>query len=84
MGAGSAAAADLLPRLGQFLLYGFGTGLVIMALTVSIALFQSTLIGPLRRLMRWVEPLGAAFLLVAGGYIVYYWLTLGGLLDEIA
>ena len=62
---------------------GVVLGLVIMALTVSIALFQSTLVGPLRHLMRWVEPLGAAFLLVAGAYIVYYWLTLGGLLDEI-
>ena len=31
--------------------------------------------------MRWVEPIGTIFLFLAGIYIVYYWLTIGGLLN---
>jgi len=31
--------------------------------------------------MRWVEPIGTIFLFLAGMYIVYYWLTIGGLLN---
>ena len=79
----SIAVSDLLPSLGQFLLYALGMGTVITALTVSIALFRSALVGQLRRVLPYVQPLSAGLLLVAGSYIVYYWLTLGGLLDEI-
>ena len=31
-------------------------------------------------LLLWVEPASAVLLLLTGTYVVYYWLTLGGLL----
>jgi hypothetical protein len=34
-----------------------------------------------RALGRYLEPLGAVLLLVTGAYIVYYWLTAGGILS---
>ena len=79
----SIAVSNLASSLGQFLLYGLGMGVVILALTISIALFRSALVGQMRRLLPYVERVGTALLLVAGTYIVYYWLTIGGLLDQI-
>ncbi len=81
---GSITASSILPSLGQFLLYGLGMASVITALTISIALFESALVGPLRKVMEYVEPISAVMLLIAGTYIVYYWLTLGGLLDRLS
>jgi cytochrome c biogenesis protein CcdA len=78
---GSIAVGDILPSTGQFILYGLGMGSVIMALTLSIGVFKAALVGKLRRLLPYIQPVSAAMLLAAGGYIVYYWLTLGELLD---
>ncbi|RMF32006.1 MAG: cytochrome c biogenesis protein CcdA [Chloroflexi bacterium] len=66
--------------LVQFLAYGLGMGVVLMALTLSLALFEGVLVGSLRRLVPYVERAGAVLLVGAGLYIVYYWLTLGRLL----
>ena len=79
----SLATAGPVGAVAQFVLYGLGMGLVIMTLTVSLAVFKSALAGPLRRSQRLIEPAGAVLMLVAGSYIVYYWLTIGGLLDGI-
>jgi len=69
--------------LTQFLAYGLGMGLVLMALTLSLALFEGVFVRHLRRLMPYVERAGALLLLGAGGYIIYYWLTAGQLLRAI-
>ena len=69
--------------LSQFLAYGSGMGAVLMALTVSLALFEGALVGYLRRFMPYVERAGAVLLIGAGGYIVYYWLTAGQLLRAL-
>jgi hypothetical protein len=37
----------------------------------------------LRRIVRAVHTIGTVVLFAAGAYIVYYWLTLGGLLETI-
>jgi len=65
--------------LVQFLAYGLGMGVVLMALTLSLALFEGALVGHLRRLVPYVERIGAVLLLGAGTYIFYYWLTVGQL-----
>jgi len=69
--------------LVRFLAYGLGMGAVLMALTLSLALFEGVLVGYLRRLMPYVERAGAVLLLGAGAYIIYYWLTFGQLLRTI-
>ena len=64
----------------QLLLYAFGMGAVITVLTLATALFGGTLTAAARRASRYVQPASAVLLLLAGTYVVYYWLTLGGLL----
>lgn len=64
----------------QFLNYALGMGLVLTAVTLSIAFFEGALTGPIRRAMPLVERAGPAFLILAGTYLVYYWLQYGRLL----
>jgi cytochrome c-type biogenesis protein len=67
----------------QFILYALGMGFVITMFTVSTAVFKSALLANIRGISRYVQPAASVLLLVAGAYIVYYWLTLGGLLETI-
>ena len=62
------------------MLYALGMGLVILTLTLSMALFRGAMIGVMRRVMPYIQPVGTWLMIVAGTYIVFYWLTLGGLL----
>ena len=78
---GSALAAEgFLFSVLQFLNYALGMGLVITIVSVSVAYFQGALVRPLRRLMPYVENIGALFLVGAGTYLVFYWFQYGRLL----
>ena len=68
-----------LAAVGQFVLYALGMGLVIMFLTVGMALFKGAIVGVLRRVLPYIQTISAVLMLVAGSYIVYYWLTIGDL-----
>jgi cytochrome c biogenesis protein CcdA len=68
-----------LAAVGQFVLYALGMGLVIMFLTVGMALFKGAIVGVLRRVLPYIQTVSAVLMLVAGSYIVYYWLTIGDL-----
>ena len=68
----------------QFLLYGLGMGSVILALTVGMAVFKTAAVAGLRRALPYVGTITAALLLLSGSFIVYYWLTLGELLERIS
>src|SRR5262249_7320253 len=72
-----------LAGLLEFLLYGLGMGAVMAMLTLAMALFKGAALGTARRLVRIVNPASAALLLATGAYVVYYWLTLGGLLERL-
>jgi cytochrome c-type biogenesis protein len=74
------AASGLVTVAGQFFLYALGMGLVIIGLTIGMALFQGTMVGLLRKALPYVQPIGAWLMIIAGTYIIFYWLTLGGLL----
>ena len=67
----------------QFLLYALGMGAVITALTLTIAFVKRAAVRRAGRLGRWVQAASPAFLLVAGGYLIYYWLTAGRLIEAI-
>ena len=67
--------------LAQFISYALGMGSVVLALTIAAALVkEGLLVGYVRRLMPYLQPVSAWLLVLAGGYIVYYWLIPGGLL----
>jgi len=56
-------------------LYGFGMSLVVVALTVSLALANQVLLRVLRAAMRYVDLLAAAFLLLSGLYLLFYFVV---------
>ena len=45
-----------------------------------MALFKTAMVGALRKTLPYIQPLSSVLMLIAGSYIVFYWLTLGGLL----
>ncbi len=51
-----------------------------MALTLGMAFFKTAMVGALRKALPYIQPVGAWLMVIAGTYIVFYWLTIGGLL----
>lgn len=66
--------------LSDFLLFALGMGLVIMALTLGMAFFKTAMVGALRKALPYIQLLGSGLMVIAGTYIVFYWLSVGGLL----
>ena len=52
--------------------YGAGMALVVTALTVSLAVANHALLRVLRSVMRHANQLAAAFVLLSGAYLLYY------------
>lgn len=77
------ASRDYLAATLQFLLYALGMGVVLVGVMLGLALFRDAVIMRARAAVRYVQPAGAVLLLLAGAYIIYYWLTLGGLLAGV-
>jgi cytochrome c biogenesis protein CcdA len=82
---GSAVASqEALTNLGQFAGYALGMGTVVLALTLTAALVkEGLLVRHVRRIMPYVHPVSAWLLVLAGGYIVYYWLLVGRLIEVL-
>ena len=72
-------ASGAIDALSQFVLYAMGMGFVIMALTVSMALFKGVMLRALRKALPYIQPVSAVMMIAAGSYVVYYWLTIGDL-----
>ncbi len=79
----SLAVGGLLAAAGQFVLYALGMGLVIMLFTLALALFKGAMAGVMRRALPYIQPVSPVLMALAGSYIVFYWLTIGGLLEKI-
>ena len=77
----SAADTGVFTTALNFLLFALGMGLVIMALTLGIAFFRSAMVGGLRKALPYIQPIGYWLMVLAGTYIIFYWLTIGGLLQ---
>ena len=76
VGIGS-ATDSFLQVVGNFFLYAFGMGLVIMVMTLGMAIFKGAMVRLMRRALPYIQPIASAFMVIAGGYIVFYWLTVG-------
>ena len=79
---GSLAVSGFASAALQFVSYALGMGLIILMLTMSLALFKGSLIGGVRRVLPYVERVSAVLMIVAGTYIVYYWLIKGRLIER--
>ena len=74
----SLAAGGALAGAGQFLSFGLGMAAVLMVLTLALAFFKQGLVKWLRVAVPYVRLASAVLLVLAGAYIVYYWLSSGG------
>jgi cytochrome c biogenesis protein CcdA len=81
--AGSLTRGGLLSGALQFVLYALGMGTVITALTLATAFLGRAAVSRVRAVARYVQPVSAALLLLVGAYTIYYWLTVGQLLDRL-
>jgi len=75
----SFAVSSIATSFSQFVLYAMGMGAVMMGLTLGMAMFRGAMVGGLRRAMPYIQPVGTWMMVVAGTYIVFYWMTLGDL-----
>jgi cytochrome c biogenesis protein CcdA len=67
----------------QFISYILGMGMIMHSLTLGIAMVKKRLvIGTMRRVVPYIHKISAFFLLTAGGYIIYYWLSSGLLFES--
>ena len=76
----SFSTATIWTSFAQVVLYALGMGAVIIALTMLMAVFKGAVIGVMRRAMPYIQPIGTWLMLIAGTYIVFYWLTIGNVL----
>jgi cytochrome c biogenesis protein CcdA len=70
----------LAAAVGQFLLFAAGMGIIITVLTLATAWAGEGLTSQARALGRHMGWGSAAILWLAGGYVLYYWLTAARLL----
>ena len=77
LGVGAGLSSGLVDTLGQFVLYAAGMGSVIMALTLGMAVARTVMVRWLRAALPYVGIVGAWLMVVAGVYIMFYWLTIG-------
>ena len=76
---GSVASGGFTKAAFQFLLYAGGMAFVIAVLTIAIALARGAVAGGVRKLLPYAGALSGALLVIVGAYLVFYWLTEGGL-----
>ena len=79
----SLAAEGFLTGLLQFVSYALGMGAVLTVLTLGTAFFKGVVAGYLRSSMAYVERASALLIVLAGTFIVYYWITIGELGESI-
>lgn len=79
--AGALAMKGFTAGLLQFVSFALGMGLVITAVTLGTALFKETVNRWLRRLVPVVARFSRLLLILAGGYILYFWFGVGDILN---
>lgn len=71
----STSVNDFGSGLVAFGVYAAGMSLVLTSLTISLAMARRTLLTRLRQLMRYTDQLAGVLMVLAGAYIVFYWLS---------
>jgi len=70
---GSATATNFASGLVTYIAYSVGMSTLLMALTIAIAFAKQGVVRWLRSMLKYVHRVSAAFLVVAGLYIVFFW-----------
>lgn len=79
----SLATGGFLNATTQFVFYSLGMAFVVTVLTISLTLAQGAIKTRMENISEHLSTISALMLLLAGGYIVFYWLTEGGLAEKI-
>lgn len=80
----SLATANPIQTVEKFILYALGMGFVIVVMTMALSMFKSSIVIWLKKFIPYTYPVSALFMILAGSYIVFYWLTWGGLLKNLS
>jgi cytochrome c-type biogenesis protein len=73
--------AGTIPQLGfvsgvaTFLIYGLGMSMLLISVTLALVFGKRAVVGWLRRSAQHLNQVSGAILVLAGGYIVYYWIS---------
>lgn len=59
--------------IAAFVAYALGMSLMLLTVTVALAVTQQSLLGRLRWLSHRINRVAGGLLVLAGGYIAYYW-----------
>ena len=73
--AGTIPQLGLLAGIATFLVYGLGMATLLLLVTLAVALGKRALLTRLRRASQHVSRSAGAVLVLAGGYIVFFWVT---------
>ena len=73
--AGQVTRADFVSGAATFVAYGLGMALVLLSLTIAMAMGKQSVVRWLRGSARYVNRAAGAILVLAGGYIVWFWAT---------
>lgn len=77
----SIAVGDFTEGLKQFFSFILGMGSIMLLLTLGIAVIkEGVVVDTLQKMLPYVQKVSALLLILAGIYIVYYWLSSGLLL----
>ena len=77
----SVTLGDFVYSFLQFVLFALGMGSVIISLTVSMAVLRQGIIRWYRNIIPVIQPVCACLMFLAGLYILFYWITIGGVID---
>ena len=71
---GSIATASFVSGLATYLAYGLGMSALLIAVTLALAFAKQGFVRRLRSMLRYVQRVSAGFLVVAGLYIIWFWI----------
>ncbi|MFW2338435.1 MAG: cytochrome c biogenesis CcdA family protein [Acidimicrobiia bacterium] len=74
--AGTFTQTSFIGGFAAFLAYAAGMSFVLLAITVAMALGKETLVKRMRAASRHVNRISGVVLILAGGFIVWYWSTI--------
>ncbi len=66
---------DFVSGVATFIAYGLGMSMLLIGVTVAVGLGQHSLVGWLRRSVRYINKVSGFVLILAGSYIVWFWGT---------
>ena len=73
----SLASGGVLAGTGRFFSFGLGMAAVLVTLTLALAFFKQGLVRWLRKAVPYVRLASAVLLVLAGAYVIFYWLSSG-------